>query len=122
MKEVLNVEQAELMGVELSILCDSQSEWSQETFGLDSDRGPIGALKHLEKEAVECQNNPSDKSEFADCFLLLVDASRRAGIGISELIEAAADKHEVNKKRIWPKPIDDMPVEHIKTELDNAIT
>ena len=25
----------------------AQAEWSQATFGLDSERGPVGPLKHL---------------------------------------------------------------------------
>src|SRR5688500_7375797 len=54
-----------------------QAEWSQATFGSDDERGPIGALKHLAKEAVEAQAAPDDEEEYADCLLLILDAARR---------------------------------------------
>jgi len=84
-----------------------QSQWSQATFGEDSVRGPMGALKHLEKEAAEAQRaldiGPDNTlEEMADCFLLLLDANRRAGFKIGDLIEAAKVKMVVNKQRTWP--------------------
>ena len=36
---------------------DQQAEWSRATFGSDTERGPLGPLKHLEKEAKEAQEN-----------------------------------------------------------------
>ena len=103
----------------LNDLCDSQSEWSQKTFGSDSERGPIGALKHLEMEAKEAYEAYSIASgnyheELADCFLLLIDACRRSGLSIQGLVSTARAKHEINKKRKWQKPTDDNPVEHVK--------
>lgn len=95
------------------------SEWSQNTFGTDSERGPIGALKHLEKEAREALENPTDTSEYADCLILVLDASRRAGIHHEDLIKHALAKMEVNRQRTWPKPTTDSPVEHCK-EQDGA--
>lgn len=98
-------------------MCDlayNQAEWSQATFGRDGERGPIGPLKHLEKEAREAQANPDDVSEYADCLLLILDAARRAGISHIELVKAASAKLEINKKRQWPKPASDQPVEHIR--------
>ncbi len=102
------------MGWALDDLARDQAEWSQATFGKDSDRGPIGALKHLEKEARECQAAPTDREEYADCLLLLLDAARRAGISPCGLIRAAQAKMVVNKARTWPKPVDDTPVEHVR--------
>lgn len=99
-------------------LVTDQAEWSQATFGNDLERGPMGALKHLEKEARECQAaiaNPENlREEMADCFLLLLDACRRAGIKPMQLVEAAQEKMTINKRRTWPKPTDDEPVEHVK--------
>jgi len=106
--------QAELGELYESIARD-QSEWSQATFGADKKRGPIGALKHLAKEAQECIDKPNDELEYADCFLLILDASRRAGIGFIDLLKAAQKKMEINKSRAWPKPVDDTPVEHVRT-------
>ena len=102
------------LGEDLCELYSDHAEWSVKTFGSDADRGPIGALRHLEKEAAEAQGNPTDSSEYADCLLLILDASRRAGIGLAELINAAAKKMEVNKSRRWPEPTPDEPVEHLE--------
>lgn len=98
-------------------LIADQAQWSQETFGSDTERSPMGALKHLEKEARECQEaigTPEIKEELADCFLLLIDASRRSGIKPMQLVEAAQQKMIKNRQRSWPKPTSDEPVEHIK--------
>jgi hypothetical protein len=95
-------------------LAADQATWSQATFGKDSERGPVGALKHLAKEAAEALSNPEDASEYADCLLLTLDAARRAGIGPIRLLECAQQKMEVNKSRDWPKPTSDEPVEHLK--------
>jgi hypothetical protein len=92
---------------------DAQSEWSQETFGLDTERGPIGALKHLAKEAVEAQQEPWNLEEYVDCLFLTFDATRRAGYTLEDLLNAAFVKLAKNKTRIWPKPTkSDEPIEH----------
>ena len=111
-------------------LADSQSKWSQETFGSDDRRGPIGALRHLEIESREtCEawtshvngtsSMPQVREEFADGFLLLLDASRRAGISFHELLDAAIAKHEKNKRREWPKAesCGEKPVFHVESEV-----
>ncbi len=100
-----------------SDLAQDQAKWSQETFGSDSERGPLGALKHLEKEAKECQEavgTPDLPEELADCLLLLLDASRRAGVKPTQLVEAAQAKMVKNKQRSWNKPIPDEPIEHVR--------
>lgn len=102
------------LGELLSSLAKDQSEWSQATFGTDAERGPLGALRHLEKEAVETQAAPNDIEEYADCFLLILDAARRAGISPLQLIEAAQRKMVINRQRTWPRPVDDQPVEHVR--------
>jgi hypothetical protein len=88
------------------------SQWSNETFGVD--RGPIGALKHLEREAKEAQSKPTDLEEYADCMLLIVDAARRAGLTPTTLLALCFYKLEKCKRRVWPKPTSDEPVEHIR--------
>lgn len=103
-----------VMGIVLDELARDQAEWSQATFGADTERGPLGALRHLEKEAREAQAAPSDVTEYADCLILLLDASRRAGFTPMELIAAARDKMRVNRSRAWPKPVEGQPCEHVK--------
>lgn len=96
------------------------SVWSQATFGSDVDRGPVGPLRHLSKEANEAvsawqggESRVRIEEEFADCFLLLLDASRRAGITPMTLVKAAAAKQAVNRSRSWPAPAPDETVEHV---------
>lgn len=93
---------------------DAQSEWSQSVFGTDAERGPIGALKHLAKEAQEAQETPDNKEEYADCLFLTFDSARRAGITFHELFAIAFAKLEKNRKRQWQKPTSDEPVEHVR--------
>lgn len=89
----------ETLGLSLQNLISQQAKWSQATFGSDRQKGPIGCLKHLEKEAVEAQKTPYDASEYADCLLLLLDASRRAGFSIDDLLGAAHRKQATNALR-----------------------
>jgi ParB family transcriptional regulator, chromosome partitioning protein len=97
----------------LELFWKEQADWSQATFGLDSERGPIGPLKHLAKEAVEAQKDPTDLMEFVDCLFLTFDATRRAGFTYEQLLEGAWRKLEINKARQWTKPAKgDEPVEH----------
>lgn len=91
-----------------------QSEWSQLAFGSDLERGPVGPLKHLEKEAKEAQDNIGDLMEYVDCLFLVIDATRRAGFTWNQLLESAFIKLEINKRRKWDKSIKDEPVEHIR--------
>ena len=51
--------------------------------------------------------------EFADCFLLLCDATRRAGFTSEQLLEAAWKKLEICKGRKWSKAGPNEAVEHI---------
>ena len=93
---------------------NEQSEWSQATFGTDQERGPLGALKHLEKEAREAQEYPIDWVEIADCQFLVFDAARRAGMTLDQLMNTCEQKLIINKARKWGKPTSDEPVEHIR--------
>lgn len=102
------------VGLSLLELAADQSEWSQATFGSDQERGPLGALRHLEREAREVQADPGNAEEYADCFLLILDAARRAGLSPLELIRASSQKMDINRARKWPRPVDDHPVEHIR--------
>lgn len=110
------------LGIALADLVETHADWSRETFGSDSERGPVGSLKHLEKEAREAVEfaNAGDvanlKVELADCLLLLLDASRRAGVKPMQLIEAEQAKMVVNKQRKWGVASATEPVEHVREE------
>lgn len=120
-----SVYQYVILGEALSDLADDHAKWSQAAFGSDAEHGPLGPLKHLTKESEEAQKAwimnrdiGGDRGivaeEFADCFLLVLDAARRAGIKPLELVRASRAKLEVNKTRQWSKPQPDMPVEHVR--------
>lgn len=107
--------------------------WSQKTFGADENRGPIGPLKHLKKEANEailvaremrevgllagCEDM---ETEMADCLLLVFDAARRGGVSLMELINAARRKLATNKSRTYPAPTGDEVSEHVRGGGDVA--
>lgn len=106
---------------------DEQGVWSQATFGTDQERGPLGALKHLEKEAKEAQSEIVSKTEYcqeyykeglkteiADCLFLTLDAARRSGMTLDDLLDTAFAKLEINKSRKWNKTTSDSPVEHVR--------
>jgi hypothetical protein len=44
--------------------------------------------------------------EWADCFLLFLDAAWRQGHSVDDLVEFGMKKLEVNKKRKWNKSND----------------
>lgn len=107
------------------VFWDEHSEWSQDTFGTDRERGPLGALKHLEKEAREAQQevvilpltagyDNRLHEEIADCLFLTFDAARRAGMTLDSLLDTAFTKLAKNKTRVWGKPTSDEPVEHVR--------
>lgn len=84
--------------------CDDRKKFSQKAFGSYTERGPDGPLTHLLDEVKEVLAEPKDKTEYADCFLLLVDAYDRAGLGdLFDLINQAKIKLEINKNRKWEK-------------------
>lgn len=114
-----------------------QSTWSQETFGTDKERGPMGPLLHLQKEVKEAiaeVYNPDSGTlvldrhgvkevidsdlhmEIVDCFFLVTDAARRSGLQFDDFMDLCFKKLEINQNRKWSKPTSDMPVEHDRSE------
>lgn len=75
------------------------AEFSDKTFGTPEERGCLGPLRHLQEEVKELIDNPNDKLEWADCFLLLLDAARRKGYSMDDLVTFANGKLAINKTR-----------------------
>lgn len=105
----------------LNDLINDHFQWSQATFGSVEARGPIGALKHLSKEAAEvveavkADDREAIRKELSDCFLLWLDAINRADFSFTEMVDASVEKMAENKSRTWPKPTaSDEPVEHVR--------
>lgn len=77
-------------------IAKDHAAWSQKTFGDDDVLGPQGPLFHLKKNIEKALNAPHDREEYADLFLLVLDASRRAGIDAGELLQEADKKLDKN--------------------------
>lgn len=100
------------IGYDLNSFIKNHTVWSRNTFGPDGN--PMGSLKHLKKEVDEVLENPTDIIEYADCFILLCDAVRRAGFSFLQLLYTAIEKQKINEQRQWPKPVAGEPCEHIR--------
>ena len=99
-------------------------QWSEETFKKQSS---VSKLKHLQKEVVElieeCEKDRNDaltsiniNLEFADCFILLLDAARKEGLNAEDILITIAHKMKINKERKWGPPDKDGVVQHIREE------
>jgi len=86
-------------------------KWTEKQF---TTRDMNSILRHLEKEILELEAEPKDIMEFADCFMLLLDAASFQDIYMSDIWRAIGEKLEINKKRKWGKPNADGFVEHVK--------
>ena len=110
-----------LSAVDMLDFFERLTEWSADTFGPRSHRGPIGPLKHLEKEsreAYEEEDAGKRKEEIADCLFLVFDSAHRAGMTYSELTQVAMAKLKKNKARTWPDgrgAAPDTAIEHDRT-------
>ncbi len=122
------------MNNELNNLMNEISDWSDKTFG-ESQRNPA-IVYHLKKEVDElivelhkCNTLAADNSvglgewarqitntntEFADCFMLLLDSAKHHGLSAEALIELTKKKLEINKARKWGQPDENGVVEHIR--------
>ncbi|MGA0617547.1 dATP/dGTP pyrophosphohydrolase domain-containing protein [Paracoccus sp. KR1-242] len=99
---------------DLAQLRAEHAAWSQAQFG---DVSAVGPAKHLSKEALEVVAAPCDPIEHADCWMLLWDMQRRAGISDEQLTQAIREKLAVNKARAWPAPKEGEAREHQRGEL-----
>jgi ParB/RepB/Spo0J family partition protein len=110
------IDSAGILAPSIEAFWNEHAEWSQATFGSDAERGPSGPLKHLALEAKEALENPTDIFEYADCLMLVLDATRRAGFSLRGLLGAAESKLNTNKTRQWPTTSVGEPVLHSKEE------
>ena len=82
---------------------EDRKKFSWETFGPPSERDCTYPLLKLQDEVKELLENPDDPMEWADCFLLLIDAAQRKGHSMDDILEFCIQKLEINKKRTWQK-------------------
>jgi len=112
----------------LQQLMDDIRAWSDKQFG-DGQRNPAIAY-HLLKEVPElieaiekyqknCAGGNYDRvaSEYADCFMLLLDSASHFSPSAEMLIEYTRKKLEINRQRKWGKPDGNGVVEHIRNRM-----
>lgn len=85
-------------------------DWQETTFGTARERGPLGPLRHLQKE-LETEiiplaeaGRPVPLGELVDVLVLLVDATWRSGYDANDLLRAAEEKLPVLRGRFYRKP------------------
>jgi hypothetical protein len=98
----------------MQYLFDAIGKWSDSVFA--EDRGPEGAIHHLELEVQELKADPYDLEEYADCQMLLFDAARMAGFSLEDLEVALQIKLEKNKRRKWGKDLGNGAIGHLPDE------
>lgn len=94
---------------------DTHKVWADRTFG---NTPPTAPLYHLSKEvdevigAIEQGFDPAEvKEEFADCFILLMNAVSKYGMKAEELFDEVDKKFAKAQKRKWG-PLDKNGVSH----------
>lgn len=85
--------------IRLQALFSDIGVWSQATFAPDSQRGPIGPLRHLvsevEEELLGDDCDPYDLEELSDVLILWCDATRRAGFSLEAVLRHGL-RHRLN--------------------------
>jgi hypothetical protein len=82
---------------------EARNKFSSDTFGTPEERNCLGPLHHLQEEVKELIDNPEDEMEWADCFLLLLDAAWRKGYSVDDLTRFGIEKLKINQTRTWKK-------------------
>ena len=77
-------------------------------------RSPDGPVAHLCKEVEELLEHPYDDMEYADCLMLILDASSNAGIAADDLLNTCWEKLAINRARDWGEPDENGVVEHVR--------
>jgi len=91
---------------------------SDKLFGRDNPvTAPIRKLKGEVDELLDCLDYGHDPAvEFADCFLLLIDAYRKHygdEVDMQQLIDDSSEKLDVVSKRKWGEPDEHGVFQHI---------
>lgn len=86
-------------------------QWSTQTF---PTQNLIGKLHHLKEEVDELLKAPKDPMEYADAFILLLDAARLANISGTGLLMAVERKMAINRTRRWSAPDKNGVQKHIE--------
>lgn len=82
---------------EVAQLTQEVVQWANSVF---PDRKPQSALLKLFEETGELVKDPSDASEYADIFIMLLDLADMHGV---DVVKAIRDKLALNRQRTWTK-------------------
>jgi NTP pyrophosphatase (non-canonical NTP hydrolase) len=99
---------------------ENRRRWSHQTFGTPEERGPLGPLRHLQKEVVEVEkaitedNSAATVEEIGDCIFLISDLLDVLGVPFTVFVNELERKLEVNQNRKWGPKSKDSPVEHVR--------
>ncbi len=103
----------------LNELRDKAADFSDRKFGANNPvTAPVHHLKEEVEELLECFEKEEDPlDEFADCFLMMIDAFRKHygdDVDMQKLIDACSDKLDVCETRVWGEPDEKGVYKHIK--------
>jgi predicted house-cleaning noncanonical NTP pyrophosphatase (MazG superfamily) len=93
-------------------LQDELHDWTVEKFG--NPTNPIPSLNHLREELEELIADHQSAEEWADCFIILIHAAKKAGLDMTQIYSFITDKHFINKSRQWSEPDENGVCHHIK--------
>lgn len=78
------------------------TEWQNKVFTKST---PLSCVNHLEEEVGELkktiESGEPDRSEIADCFLLLIGVCNKYHLSYSDIVKLIDDKMQVNYSRKW---------------------
>jgi hypothetical protein len=92
----------------LDVLAERIAVWQRDTFPTAT---PASTTEHLRREAIELAAAPSDASEMADVFHLLIAVANASGV---DLCAAVGEKFAKNRARVWGKPDAHGVVSHVE--------
>jgi hypothetical protein len=108
--------------MDLNELKYKAAEFSDRTFGVHNPiTGPLHHMHEEIDEVIHCLAYGTDPlDEFADIFLMLVDAFRKHygdDVDMQKLIDASSEKLDVNETRTWGEPDEYGVIKHIKEPI-----
>jgi NTP pyrophosphatase (non-canonical NTP hydrolase) len=91
------------------------TEWQDQIF---TKATPLSCVNHLEEEVRELKEKTEqgilDKSEIADCFMLLMGYCNTYHLKYEDVVKAIDDKYLINRhQRVWGEVNEKGYVKHI---------
>ena len=108
-------ERPNIMQTDLEVFAFIYKQWADQTFP-ENVGNPLPSLHHLKEEVEEVLQAPGDIMEYADCFMLLLNALMNAGFTVNDLLYASWAKLSENQKREWIGPLENGNYKHKKKE------